>query len=374
MQINPAEFKLLVVDDVQTNVLLLKALLSKDGYGILVANNGQEALEVIRNENPDLILLDVMMPGMDGFEVAERLKSEEYRCEIPIIFLTALDDTQSIVNGFKLGAGDFISKPFRKEEVMVRIKHQLSLVAARRIIEEKNEELRKTIAGRDKMYSVIAHDLRSPMASMKMLLNTIMMSVEKDKIDPDIFDMLEMSNKTSEEVFSLLDNLLKWTKSQLGKLTVIPQKLDISGLADGVVEVMNSVAEVKHIKLIRTDHESFFVYVDIEMIKSVLRNLISNAVKFSNPDSDIKVGIKAEDGKVIVSVTDSGKGIKKEDQHKLLKDSTHFTTYGTNSEEGSGLGLLLCRDFARKNGGELWFESEENLGSVFSFSLPQLIA
>ncbi|WP_046450862.1 MULTISPECIES: hybrid sensor histidine kinase/response regulator [Odoribacter] len=374
MQINPAEFKLLVVDDVQTNVLLLKALLSKDGYGILVANNGQEALEVIRNENPDLILLDVMMPGMDGFEVAERLKSEEYRCEIPIIFLTALDDTQSIVNGFKLGAGDFISKPFRKEELMVRIKHQLSLVAARRIIEEKNEELRKTIAGRDKMYSVIAHDLRSPMASMKMLLNTIMMSVEKDKIDPDIFDMLEMSNKTSEEVFSLLDNLLKWTKSQLGKLTVIPQKLDISGLADGVVEVMNSVAEVKHIKLIRTDHESFFVYVDIEMIKSVLRNLISNAVKFSNPDSEIKVGIKAEDGKVIVSVTDSGKGIKKEDQHKLLKDSTHFTTYGTNSEEGSGLGLLLCRDFARKNGGELWFESEENLGSVFSFSLPQLIA
>ena len=374
MQINPAEFKLLVVDDVQTNVLLLKALLGKEGYGILVANNGQEALEVIRNENPDLILLDVMMPGMDGFEVAERLKSEEFRCEIPIIFLTALDDTQSIVNGFKLGVGDFISKPFRKEELMVRIKHQLSLVAARRIIEEKNEELRKTIAGRDKMYSVIAHDFRSPMASMKMLLNTIMMSVEKDKIDPDIFDMLEMSNKTSEEVFSLLDNLLKWTKSQLGKLTVIPQKLDISGLADGVVEVMNSVAEVKHIKLIRTDHESFFVYVDIEMIKSILRNLISNAVKFSNPDSEIKVGIKAEDGKVIVSVTDSGKGIKKEDQHKLLKDSTHFTTYGTNSEEGSGLGLLLCRDFARKNGGELWFESEENLGSVFSFSLPQLIA
>lgn len=374
MQINPAEFKLLVVDDVQTNVLLLKALLGKEGYGILVANNGQEALEVIRNENPDLILLDVMMPGMDGFEVAERLKSEEFRCEIPIIFLTALDDTQSIVNGFKLGVGDFISKPFRKEELMVRIKHQLSLVAARRIIEEKNEELRKTIAGRDKMYSVIAHDLRSPMASMKMLLNTIMMSVEKDKIDPDIFDMLEMSNKTSEEVFSLLDNLLKWTKSQLGKLTVIPQKLDISGLADGVVEVMNSVAEVKHIKLIRTDHESFFVYVDIEMIKSILRNFISNAVKFSNPDSEIKVGIKAEDGKVIVSVTDSGKGIKKEDQHKLLKDSTHFTTYGTNSEEGSGLGLLLCRDFARKNGGELWFESEENLGSVFSFSLPQLIA
>ena len=113
MQINPAEFKLLVVDDVQTNVLLLKALLGKEGYGILVANNGQEALEVIRNENPDLILLDVMMPGMDGFEVAERLKSEEFRCEIPIIFLTALDDTQSIVNG----SGRFYIQTFPERRI-----------------------------------------------------------------------------------------------------------------------------------------------------------------------------------------------------------------------------------------------------------------
>ena len=374
MKINPAEYKILVVDDVQSNVLLLKALLGREGFGIVYAMNGTEALEKVKSEHPDLILLDVMMPDMDGFEVAGRLKVEPEQAEIPIIFLTALNDSASVVKGFQLGANDFISKPFRREELLIRVEHQLSLVDARRIILRQTEELRKTIAGRDKLYSVIAHDLRSPMASIKMLCNTIMMSIDPQTVPGDVFEMLEMTNKTAEEVFSLLDNLLKWTKSQLGKLTVIPQKLDISGLADGVVEVMNSVAEVKHIKLIRTDHESFFVYVDIEMIKSILRNLISNAVKFSNPDSEIKVGIKAEDGKVIVSVTDSGKGIKKEDQHKLLKDSTHFTTYGTNSEEGSGLGLLLCRDFARKNGGELWFESEENLGSVFSFSLPQLIA
>ena len=383
MQINPAEFKLLVVDDVQTNVLLLKALLGKEGYGILVANNGQEALEVIRNENPDLILLDVMMPGMDGFEVAERLKSEEYRCEIPIIFLTALDDTQSIVNGFKLGVGDFISKPFRKEELMVRIKHQLSLVAARRIIEEKNEELRKTIAGRDKMYSVIAHDLRSPMASMKMLLNTIMMSVEKDKIDPDIFDMLEMSNKTSEEVFSLLDNLLKWTKSQLGKLSNVPQPIDMVGLVDGVIEVFKPIAQSKSISLeLNSEIEFVNVIIDIEMIKSVVRNLISNAIKFSHKDTVVMVHVKVQDitnenatgegnGKeVLVTVSDKGCGIKKEDQGKLLNEATHFTTFGTDSEEGSGLGLLLCKDFVSKNHGRLWFTSEEGVGSNFNFTIP----
>lgn len=383
MQINPAEFKLLVVDDVQTNVLLLKALLGKEGYGILVANNGQEALEVIRNENPDLILLDVMMPGMDGFEVAERLKSEEFRCEIPIIFLTALDDTQSIVNGFKLGVGDFISKPFRKEELMVRIKHQLSLVAARRIIEEKNEELRKTIAGRDKMYSVIAHDLRSPMASIKMLCNTIMMSIDQQTVPGDVFEMLEMTNKTAEEVFSLLDNLLKWTKSQLGKLSNVPQPIDMVGLVDGVIEVFKPIAQSKSISLeLNSEIEFVNVIIDIEMIKSVVRNLISNAIKFSHKDTVVMVHVKVQDitnenatgegnGKeVLVTVSDKGCGIKKEDQGKLLNEATHFTTFGTDSEEGSGLGLLLCKDFVSKNHGRLWFTSEEGVGSNFNFTIP----
>lgn len=373
MQINPSEFKLLVVDDVQSNVLLLKALLGKEGYSISTAMNGQEALDMIGKEKPDLILLDVMMPGMDGFEVAATLKSQESFKEIPIIFLTALDDTQSIVKGFQLGANDFISKPFRKEELMVRICHQLSLVAAKRIILQQTEELKKTIAGRDKLYSVIAHDLRSPMASMKMLLNTIMMSVEQDKMNPEIFDMLEMSNKTSEEVFALLDNLLKWTKSQLGKLTVVPQVIDISELVDGVIEVMRPVAAIKNITIRLEKAERHEVSVDIEMIKSVIRNLLSNAVKFSHKDSEISVNVEASDDRVVVSVADHGRGIKKEDQPKLLQEATHFTTFGTNSEEGSGLGLLLCRDFVRKNSGEFWFESEENVGSRFSFSLPKAI-
>lgn len=372
MQINPSDFKLLIVDDVQTNVLLLKALLGREGYSIMVANNGQEALSRVEIELPDLILLDVMMPEIDGFEVAAKLKENERYAEIPIMFLTALDDTESIVKGFKLGASDFISKPFRKEELMVRLRHQLSLVAARKIILQQTEELKKTIDNRDKLYSVIAHDLRSPMASMKMLLNTLMMSVDRGKIDPDVYDMLEMSNKTSEEVFSLLDNLLKWTKSQLGKLTVIPQELDITALTDGVVEVSSTVAETKNIKIVREGKVNSLVKVDIEMIKSVIRNLISNAIKFSEPGSEIVVGVKDDGDQVVVYVKDTGKGIKKEDQGKLLNDATHFTTYGTRSEEGSGLGLLLCRDFVKKNGGELWFESEEKVGSTFSFSLKKL--
>ena len=383
MKINPAEYKILVVDDVQSNVLLLKALLGREGFGIVYAMNGTEALEKVKSEHPDLILLDVMMPDMDGFEVAGRLKVEPEQAEIPIIFLTALNDSASVVKGFQLGANDFISKPFRREELLIRVEHQLSLVDARRIILRQTEELRKTIAGRDKLYSVIAHDLRSPMASIKMLCNTIMMSIDPQTVPGDVFEMLEMTNKTAEEVFSLQDNLLKWTKSQLGKLSNVPQPIDMVGLVDGVIEVFKPIAQSKSISLeLNSEIEFVNVIIDIEMIKSVVRNLISNAIKFSHKDTVVMVHVKVQDitnenttgegnGKeVLVTVSDRGCGIKKEDQGKLLNEATHFTTFGTNSEEGSGLGLLLCKDFVSKNHGRLWFTSEEGVGSNFNFTIP----
>ena len=317
------------------------------------------------------------MPDMDGFEVAGRLKVEPSQAEIPIIFLTALNDSASVVKGFQLGANDFISKPFRREELLIRVEHQLSLVDARRIILRQTEELRKTIAGRDKLYSVIAHDLRSPMASIKMLCNTIMMSIEPGSVPQDVFEMLEMANKTSEEVFSLLDNLLKWTKSQLGKLSNVPQPIDLVGLVDGVIEVFKPIAESKSIALaLERSIESVEVVVDVEMIKSVVRNLISNAIKFSHKDTTVTTRVETRMdernglNEVIVIVSDKGCGIKEEDQPKLLNEATHFTTFGTNSEEGSGLGLLLCKDFVAKNNGQLWFTSKPGAGSDFCFSLP----
>lgn len=377
MKINPAEYKILVVDDVQSNVLLLKALLGREGFNIVYAMNGAEALEKVKIEHPDLVLLDVMMPDMDGFEVAGRLKVEPEQAEIPIIFLTALNDSASVVKGFQLGANDFISKPFRREELLIRVEHQLSLVDARRIILRQTEELRKTIAGRDKLYSVIAHDLRSPMASIKMLCNTIMMSIDPKAVPKDVFEMLEMTNRTAEEVFSLRDNLLKWTKSQLGKLSNVPQSVDVVGLVEGVIEVFNPIAESKSIVLALNSSVEFVnVIVDIEMIKSVVRNLLSNAIKFSHKDTTITIQVEirnipdSSDQEVVITVCDKGCGIKEEDQPKLLNEATHFTTFGTNSEEGSGLGLLLCKDFVSKNHGKLWFTSQEGVGSNFSFSLP----
>lgn len=370
MEINPSEYKILIVDDVMSNVLLLKVLLTNEKFAIATASNGRQALEQVEKENPDLVLLDVMMPDMSGFEVAQHLKSNPNTADIPIIFLTAVNSTADIVKGFQVGANDFISKPFNKEELIIRVTHQISLVAAKRLILSKTEELQRTIAGRDKLYSVIAHDLRSPMGSIKMVLNMLILNLPSEKIGAEMYELLTMANQTTEDVFSLLDNLLKWTKSQIGKLNVVYQDVDLVEVTDGVIEIFSMVASLKKIKIREMKPEKMMVNADIDMLKTVVRNLLSNAIKFSKENSEVLVKMEEVDGMAVVSVQDHGCGISEEGQKKLLHTDTHFSTFGTNNEEGSGLGLLLCKDFVVKNGGKLWFTSKEGEGSIFSFSIP----
>lgn len=370
MEINPSEYKILIVDDVMSNVLLLKVLLTNEKFAIATASNGRQALEQVEKENPDLVLLDVMMPDMSGFEVAQHLKSNPNTADIPIIFLTALNSTADIVKGFQVGANDFISKTFNKEELIIRVTHQISLVAAKRLILSKTEELQRTIAGRDKLYSVIAHDLRSPMGSIKMVLNMLILNLPSEKIGAEMYELLTMANQTTEDVFSLLDNLLKWTKSQIGKLNVVYQDVDLVEVTDGVIEIFSMVASLKKIRIHEMKPEKMMVNADIDMLKTVVRNLLSNAIKFSKENSEVLVKMEEVDGMAVVSVQDYGCGISEEGQKKLLHTDTHFSTFGTNNEEGSGLGLLLCKDFVVKNGGKLWFTSKEGEGSIFSFSIP----
>lgn len=370
MEINPSDYKVLIVDDVMSNVLLLKVLLTNEHYKIATAGNGTEALAQVKAEKPDLILLDVMMPDMDGFEVAQRLKKDPEAAEIPIIFLTALNSTGDIVKGFQVGANDFISKPFNKEELIIRVRHQISLIAAKRIILAQTEELRRTIIGRDKLYSVIAHDLRSPMGSIKMVLNMLILNLPSETIGVEMYELLTMANQTTEDVFALLDNLLKWTKSQIGKLNTVYQDIDLVEVVEGVIEIFTMVAGLKKIKVKLEAPEELAVVADIDMIKTVVRNLLSNAIKFSNEGSEVNVKVAKVDGMAVVSVQDHGCGIDEESQKKLLHTDTHYSTFGTNNEEGSGLGLLLVQDFVQKNGGDLWFTSQKGEGSVFGFNLP----
>ena len=227
--------------------------------------------------------------------------------------------------------------------------------------------------GRDKLYSVIAHDLRSPMGSIKMVLNMLILNLPSETIGEEMYELLTMANQTTEDVFSLLDNLLKWTKSQIGKLKVVYKDINMVEVVEGVSEIFTMVAGLKNIKIVQdVPVADVAVRADIDMVKTVIRNLISNAIKFSNEGAEVVVSLAEEDGMAIVSVKDSGCGIDEENQRKLLHTDTHFSTFGTNNEEGSGLGLLLCKDFVIKNGGKLWFTSKKGEGSTFSFSIPLL--
>lgn len=372
MDFKPADFKILVVDDVIANVILLKALLKKEGYVIITATSGEEAISLVMNEKPDLMLLDVMMPGMSGFDVADRIKKNPEISDIPIIFLTALNSPTDIVKGFKIGANDFVTKPFNREELIIRITHQISLVAAKRIIERQTDELKETINGRDRLYSVIAHDLRSPIGSIKMVLNMLVTNLPVDKIGEEMFEFLKEANRTVENTFSLLDNLLKWTKSQTGKLNIVYQDSDVSDILSDIIEIFTLMAQLKDIKLTFTNPDNhIMVRVDNDIVKTVMRNLLSNAMKYSNPGGSVEVTTEDSDGFAVIHVIDHGLGISKENQEKLFKTGTHFTTFGTANEEGSGLGLLLVQDFVAKLGGKLWLDSEEGKGSTFSFTMPK---
>ena len=368
-KINRSDYKILIVDDVVSNVLLLKILLTNEKFQVCTANNGRTCIEMAKKEHPDLILLDVMMPDINGFDTAVVLKKDEETKDIPIIFLTALNTPQDLVHGFQVGANDFLTKPFNKEELVMRVTQQISLVAAKRIIEKQNAELKATLSNRDKMYSVIAHDLRSPMASIRMVLNLVVQSASVETVGPELYMLLDQANRESEEVHDLLDNLLKWTKSQTGRLNVVLQELDLNDIVPGVVEIFDVIAQTKHITLeLKKTDAPLKVTADNDMLKTVLRNFMSNAVKFSPDNSTIQIIMANEGDFARVSVKDQGVGIAADRLGSIFHKGE--TTYGTGGEEGSGLGLQLCQDFARKNGGDCYVESVEGEGSTFSFTVP----
>ena len=367
-KINRSDYKILVVDDVMSNVLLLKILLTNEQFQVITCSNGNSCLELARTEPPDLILLDVMMPDISGFDTCSELRKDEETKDIPVIFLTALNNPADLVRGFQVGGNDFLTKPFNKEELVMRVMHQISLVAAKRIIVSQNIELRRTISNRDKMYSVIAHDLRSPMASIRMVLNLLVNAIPPETIGQELFDLIDKANRESEETHDLLDNLLKWTKSQTGRLNVVLQEFDLAEVVPGVVDIFVMIAETKHIKLNLNIEEGVEVNADKDMLKTVIRNFISNAIKFSNENSTIDISVKNEAPMARISVRDHGVGISADRIATLFSDGK--TTYGTANEEGSGLGLQLCKDFAVKNGGDVEVTSIEGEGSTFSVLVP----
>jgi signal transduction histidine kinase len=245
----------------------------------------------------------------------------------------------------------------------------LSISNSRKYILLKNskEELAKLVATKDKFFSIIAHDLKGPIGSMSKLLDFINKKPEK-MTKTDLLKILSEMGISMRSIFDLLQNLLEWSRNQRGEIKVEPEKLIINDIIDECIILLSLLLKEKNIKVDK-EIEGNLIYADRKMIITVIRNLLHNAVKFSNPGSIIKIRSIKRGDLIVLSVEDSGIGIKPDILAKLFKISEHITTYGTNKEKGSGLGLILCSDFIEKNGGTISVESTEK-GSKFSFTVP----
>lgn len=239
---------LLIVDDNKDIVSLLETILDHLAIQILTAYNGGDALKILEDQSVDLVLLDVMLPEMDGFQICRKIKAHESISEIPVIFLTAKTEKEDITKGFQVGGTDYITKPFNKEELIARINNHLETSLAKKRIAEQNEALRELIALRDKVYSVISHDLRSFMSNLKMLGNAMDTKI-KEIQDEDIVEMMGMMENNIEEASHFLDTLLDWTGWKSGRLTVNPVEFSPKELVEECISLFQSNANQKDIEV-----------------------------------------------------------------------------------------------------------------------------
>ncbi len=355
---------ILVVDDNSNNVKIIALLLRELNYKIAIATNGASAIDLAKRVNPDLILMDVMMPGMDGFEASQIIKKDEGNKNLPIIFLTALGDKANLVKGFEIGGVDYITKPFNKEELISRINTHLELKFTRDQLIETTNNLRELNALKDKLFSVIGHDLRSPLGSVKLSLELLTMGIIDCKSN-DFQEMIKTLLHSTDEVVNLLDNLLGWAKSQSGTLSVVPERLNLKEILQSNFLLLKGQLMMKDIQYTEIIEDGFIVFADMYILKTVLRNLVSNAIKFTPNGGKISISATSENGLNTIEVNDNGVGIDSDTAAKLFDEKSHITTFGTNNEVGSGIGLKLCKNFIEKLDGKIWVESEVGKGSCF---------
>ncbi|MBI9058922.1 MAG: hybrid sensor histidine kinase/response regulator [Labilibaculum sp.] len=359
----------LVVDDNPNNLKIVALTLRELNFKIVIATNGKSAIDLVERTKPDLVLLDIMMPEMDGFQVCEIIKSKEEHKNLPIIFLTAVGEKSKIVKGFELGGVDYITKPFNKEELIIRIKTHLELKFTRDELQETSDHLADLNSLKDKMFSIIGHDLRSPLGNIQMTLDLLSKGIFEHDSD-DYKETMQTLVECSDEVSNLLENLLGWAKSQSGNLKMQPEQINVANLVESSFYLFKRNLSLKNISFESQVSDNIEISADMYLTKTILRNLISNALKFTAEGGKIIVQCKLNEEHIHLSVVDTGIGITEEDQTKLFDAKEHISTYGTNGETGRGIGLKVAGSFAEKMEGKITVESQIDNGSTFTLDLP----
>jgi signal transduction histidine kinase len=365
---------ILVVDDTPANLQLLTGMLKERGYKVRPVPSGKLALQAAKNAPPDLILLDINMPELDGYEVCAQLKRDERTRDVPVLFISALNETIDKVLAFGVGGLDYITKPFQFEEVDARVaahlklrRLQLDLALRNRELQRSNEELRRLQELRDNLTQMIVHDLRSPLTGICGTYE--LLALETDKLPSAIQKMVELSRGSLDQILAMINSLLDVSKIEAGELQLHRCDCDLVDLTREAVDLLAGVRGNRQV-LIEPESESLFLSVDRDLISRVLQNLLGNALKFTKPGGEIRVHLARQNDSVRVSVIDNGPGIPPEYHQRIFEKFGQVES--TTSRTGTGLGLTFCRLVVEAHGGSIGVVSVVGKGSTFWFELPDI--
>ncbi len=354
--------RILIIDDLSRNIQVVANILREDDYIVAYARNGADGISLLRESIFDLVLLDIMMPEMDGYEVCRRIKEDPEIAPVPVIFITAKNEAADILKGLRLGAVDYISKPFNPAELLYRVKTHIELKQNRDRLQELN-------LMKDRFASIMAHDIKGSFHAI-LGLTEVLRSRYDTSSEECRREYIENIFNSSHHLYSLLENILEWSKLQMGHVSVFPQKLNVKKITDESLAIFSDDAVSKNI-IFETDiGSSAVVYADENMVRSILRNLISNAVKFSFSGEKVTVAAEEESGMLRIDVIDSGVGIEPEIKSKLFQFRQSASRTGTADERGTGMGLVLTRDLVEINSGKLEISDNPEGGTIASVSIP----
>jgi signal transduction histidine kinase len=349
--------KILLVDDQPENISLLYAFLHQFGYELLAAQEGQTALQIAEQNFPDLVLLDIMMPGINGFEVCRKIKSNPALSHVPVIFMSALTETHDKLEGFAVGGVDYITKPFQQDEVLARIRAQLTIFRQHNELEQKNYEL-------DAFAHTVAHDLKNPLGEIINQAELIELEgrdKNHDKIEKLAHGIHKSVNKVSDIIESLL--LLAGTSRHRD---ILLEPFDMGYVIANVQERMALQLKNANVTLQMPDKWPF-VSGYPAWVEEIWSNYISNAIKYGGQPPRIELGYDAREDSVRFWVKDNGPGLSQEQIPQLF---VPFTRLHRDRAEGHGLGLSIVQRIAEKLNGHVGVESQLNQGSLFYFILP----
>ncbi len=360
--------KVLVVDDEPANVELIVRRLSGNGYETLTATNGHDAIAVATKEQPDLILMDIMMPGLDGWQATRLLKGDPKTANIPVVFVTARDRPEDVAQGFEAGGIMYVNKPVEPVELFARVRNAIYMKRLQDDLRNKNEDLKRLESSRQELIGMLGHDIRNLANSVVAFLQLARMG-ELTPDRPEFAQLLGLSEANIAEVLRMVNALLDVYKMEEGRLEAVA---GVNKLADVVKRSFAQLipeAMAKGITLTERVPADTTVFVDAGLIVRVLTNLISNAIKHTPGGGAVTIDAESASGdSIVVRVTDTGPGIPEADAAHVF-DRFYQTDTG-RSRGGTGLGLAFCKLAVELHGGKIGVANGGQPGAIVEFTIP----